>query len=120
MNKFVAAICFMLAASPLALAQDKAKGTEQKAAPATSQAKKEPSAKQKAQQDRMRDCNQQAGDKKLEGDARKSYMSSCLKGGGATKQTAQQDKMKTCNKQAGDKQLKGDERNKFMSACLKG
>lgn len=104
MKKLMAAVCFMLAASPLALAQDK----------------KEPSAKQKAQQERMTNCNKQAGDKKLEGDARKSYMSSCLKGGDAAKQTAQQDKMKTCNKQAGDKQLKGDERKKFMSTCLKG
>lgn len=119
MKKLVAAMCFMLAASPLALAQDK-KGTDQKAAPATAQAKKEPSAKQKAQQDRMKNCNQQAGDKKLEGDARKSFMSSCLKGGGASKQTAQQDKMKTCNAQASKQALKGDARKKFMSDCLKG
>ena len=117
MKKLVAALCFMLAASPLALAQDK-KGTDQKAAPATAQAKKEPSAKQKAQQDRMKNCNQQAGDKT--GDARKSFMSSCLKGGGASKQTAQQEKMKSCNKQAGDKAMKGDARKKFMSDCLKG
>jgi hypothetical protein len=40
----------------------------------------EASPKQKAQQDRMRDCNKQAGDKKLAGDARKKFMSSCLKG----------------------------------------
>jgi hypothetical protein len=87
---------------------------------AYAQTNKEPSAKQKAQQERMRNCNQQASDKKLEGDARKGFMSSCLKGGGATKQTAQQEKMKSCNKQAGDKQLKGDARKKFMSDCLKG
>jgi len=28
----------------------------------------------------MKDCNAQAGNKKLEGDARKKFMSSCLKG----------------------------------------
>jgi hypothetical protein len=28
----------------------------------------------------MADCNKQAGAKKLEGDARKKFMSSCLKG----------------------------------------
>lgn len=105
MKKLVAALCFMLAASPLALAQDK----------------KEPSAKQKAQQERMKNCNEQAGSKKLEGDARKSFMSSCLKGApAASKRTAQQDKMKTCNAQAGKQALKGDARKKFMSDCLKG
>jgi hypothetical protein len=103
MKKLVAALCFMLAASPLALAQDK----------------KEPSAKQKAQQERMKNCNEQAGSKKLEGDARKSFMSSCLKGSpAASKRTAQQDKMKSCNAQAGKQALKGDARKKFMSDCL--
>jgi hypothetical protein len=105
----------MLAASSFSFAQDK------KDAP-----KREPSAAQKKQQDRMRDCNEQAGAKKMEGEARKKFMSSCLKGQaegakGATKaQAAQQDKMKACNKQAGDKKMKGDERKKFMSECLKG
>ena len=42
--------------------------------------KKEPSEKQKAQQERMKACNKQAGDKKLKGDERKAFMSSCLKG----------------------------------------
>ena len=67
MKKLMAALSFaFLAASSAALAQDKAK--------------KEPTEKQKAQQERMKACNQKAGDKKLEGDARKSYLSSCLKG----------------------------------------
>jgi len=106
MRRLVAIICFALAASPLALAQ--------------TQTKKEPSAKQKAQQERMKDCNKEAGDKNLQGDARKGFMSSCLKGESAGKKTAQQDKMKTCNKEAGDRKLKGDDRKKFMSSCLKG
>ena len=42
-------------------------------------AKKEPSSAQKKQQERMRDCNEQAGAKKMEGDARKKFMSACLK-----------------------------------------
>jgi len=68
MNKLMMALCcLMLAASPLALAQEKA-------------AKKEPTEAQKKQQERMKSCNKQAGDKKLEGDARKKFMSSCLKG----------------------------------------
>ncbi len=91
-------------------------------APAFAQDKKEPSAKQKAQQERMSSCNKQAGDKKMEGDARKSFMSSCLKGEGAGKtgRSPQQQKMADCNKQAGDKAMKGDARKSFMSSCLKG
>ncbi len=96
------------------------------AAPAFAQDKKAPSEAQKAQQQRMKDCNKQAGDKKLKGDERKKFMSECLKGGAAAadqkadKATAQQSKMKSCNKEAGDKKLKGDARKKFMSECLKG
>ncbi len=103
MKKLIAVISFVLAASPFALAQDK----------------KEPSAAQKKQQERMKACNQKAGDKK--GDERKSFMSACLKGNDAVsaKQGAQQQRMKDCNKQAGDKKLKGDERKSFMSSCLK-
>ena len=70
-----------------------------------------------AQQSKMTTCNKDAGDKKLEGDARKSYMTDCL----STKSTAattQQGKMKTCNKDAGDKKLAGDPRKAFMKECL--
>ena len=66
-----------------------------------------------AQQNKMTECNKEAGDKK--GDERKAFMKTCL----SAKKASQQDKMKTCNKDAGDKQLKGDERKKFMSECLK-
>jgi hypothetical protein len=86
---------------------------------AQDKAKKEPSEKQKAQQERMKDCNAKMGDKK--GDERKSAMSSCLKGedaGASDKQKAQQQKMKDCNKKAEGK--KGDDRKSFMSSCLKG
>ena len=41
--------------------------------------KKEPSAAQKKQQERMKQCNMQADDKKMKGDDRKKFMSSCLK-----------------------------------------
>jgi psiF repeat len=104
MKKLIALLCFAVLAAP-AFAQDKAK--------------KEPSEKQKAQQERMKDCNGKMGDKK--GDDRKKAMSSCLKGeadGPSGKQKAQQNKMKDCNKQAEGK--KGDDRKKFMSGCLKG
>ncbi len=39
-----------------------------------------PSAKQKAQQDKMTSCNKEASGKKLKGDERKKFMSACLKG----------------------------------------
>jgi hypothetical protein len=84
---------------------------------AYAQEKKEPTAAQKKQQTRMKECNERAGDKK--GDERKKFMSACLKGASEA-QKAQQTRMSDCSKQAKDKNLKGDERKKFMSTCLKG
>ena len=106
MRMLVALLCLMFAATT-PFAQDK-------------EAKKEPSAAQKKQQARMKDCNEKAADKK--GDERKKFMSSCLKDGGSqpsAAQKAQQQRMTACNKQATEKKLKGDERKKFMSGCLK-
>lgn len=67
-----------------------------------------------AQQNKMTQCNKDAGDKK--GDERKAFMSECLKAKPAAAMT-QQDKMKACNASAKD--MKGDERKAFMSECLK-
>jgi hypothetical protein len=111
MRKLALAVCLALACAPFAVAQDK------------KEAKKEPTAAQKKQQARMKDCNEQAGTKKLEGEERKKFMSACLKGetgAKGEKMTAQQARMKDCNKQASDKKMKGEERKKFMSSCLKG
>ena len=87
-------------------------------------AKKEPSPAQQAQQEKMKACNADAGQKQLKGDERKKFMSECLSAKPAAAEPAapatQQDKMKTCNAEAGKKALKGDERKKFMSDCLKG
>jgi hypothetical protein len=70
------------------------------------------------QQEKMKTCNAQAGDKK--GDERKVFMSSCLKGGApAAIPMTQQEKMKKCNADASAKALKADERKGFMSECLK-
>ena len=38
-----------------------------------------PSEKQKAQQEKMKACNKEAGEKKLKGAERKKFMSDCLK-----------------------------------------
>lgn len=83
--------------------------------------KKEPSAAQKKQQARMKECNEKA--EGMKGEERKKFMSSCLKSAsakGGQKMTEQQSRMKDCNRQAADKGMKGDERRQFMSACLKG
>ena len=66
-------------------------------------------AEKTAQQQKMTVCNQQAGDKSLKGDERKTFMSSCLKKDSKMDgMTPQQMKMKTCNAQAGDKMFKGE------------
>lgn len=75
------------------------------------------------QQQRMTTCNQQATAQTLKGDARKTYMSDCLKNSKSAPEekslTPQQQKMRECNVKATEQSLKGDDRNKFMSACLK-
>ena len=91
--------------------------------PAYAQEKKEPSAAQKKQQERMASCNKQAGSKGMKGDERKAFMSDCLKAdgkGASPAQAAQQEKMKGCNAQASKKDMKGDERQAFMKKCLSG
>lgn len=74
-----------------------------------------------SQQDKMKMCNANAKTQNLSGDARKAFMSSCLKAGSdvASAPATQQDKMKLCNKTASDQALKGDARKTFMSSCLK-
>ncbi|KAJ9434053.1 MULTISPECIES: PsiF family protein [Enterobacterales] len=77
-------------------------------------------AEKTAQQEKMTMCNQSAGTQNLKGDARKSFMSDCLKKDSKMgNMTPQQMKMKTCNADAGDKKLTGDARKTFMSSCLK-
>lgn len=74
------------------------------------------------QQQRMTACNQHATSGALKGDARKAYMSDCLKNGvpGEKKgPTPHQQKMRECNAQATGQSLKGNDRSKFMSGCLK-
>ena len=78
------------------------------------------------QQEKMKTCNKEAGEKALKGDERKKFMSECLKAAPAAPAAAPaaaagplapKDAMKACNAAAKDK--KGDERKKFMSECLK-
>ncbi|MEQ1590790.1 MAG: PsiF family protein [Thiobacillaceae bacterium] len=98
-----------------------------------------------AQQSRMKTCNDDAKKQTLAGDARKSFMKSCLSGAmadakpaveakpvaaaapaaaptGMSKSgkpmTAQQQRMKDCNAEAKSKEMKGDPRKAFMKSCL--
>jgi hypothetical protein len=81
-----------------------------------------------AQQEKMKSCNADAKTKALAGDARKTFMKTCLSGSAAPAATAaaptpketQQEKMKTCNADAKTKKLTGDARKTYMSTCLSG
>ena len=77
---------------------------------------------QNAQQDKMKTCNSQAKTQSLSGDARKSFMKTCLSNqpADAPKLNSQQQKMKQCNADAKTKGLAGADRKTFMSTCLKG
>jgi hypothetical protein len=77
---------------------------------------------QTAQQDKMKTCNAQAKTQSLSGDARKSFMKTCLSAQPAAepKLNSQQQKMKQCNADAKSKGLTGADRKTFMSTCLKG
>jgi hypothetical protein len=88
MSKLLSVIVAALfaAASVNAIAQEK-KGDKPKAEKSMKDSpKKEPTAAQKRQQERMKECNAQAQEKNLKGDERKKFMSSCLKP--AAKKTA--------------------------------
>lgn len=77
-----------------------------------------------AQQGKMSTCNAQATEQKLSGDARKTFMKTCLSNAPAAPAaqalTPQQQKMKSCNADARTKALKGADRQAFMKTCLSG
>ena len=75
MRHLIVALCFALAVPAYA-----ADSAEKKAgAPAPKSAKKEPTEKQKAQQDKMRSCSKEAKEKGMKGDERKTFMKDCMK-----------------------------------------
>jgi len=76
-----------------------------------------PALAETAQQQKMQSCNTEAGAKELTGDARKKFMSECLKKDSGN---AQQQRMRACNAQAKAKSLSGDARKQFMQSCLSG
>ena len=82
--------------------------------PTVAQQTSKPSAAQAAQQQRMTDCNASASQRNLKGDARKSYMSSCLSG-----QVTQTTLMKVCNAEATQEKMTSDDRKAYLASCLK-
>jgi hypothetical protein len=62
----------------------------------------------------MKECQAQAGEKKLEGQKRQEFVNTCLK----AKPEKAESKMAMCNKKTAG--LKGDERKKAQSECMKG
>jgi hypothetical protein len=55
----------------------------------------------------------------MKGDARQSFMSDCLKGGGGDRAAAVgADRKKACNAQADSKKLAGAARNSFLTKCV--
>ena len=68
-----------------------------------------------AQQNKMTECNKEAGDKK--GDERKAFMKTCLSNAPAKPMT-QSEKMSMCNKKTAG--MAKDERSKAQSECMKG
>lgn len=67
-----------------------------------------------SQQNKMKECQTQAGEKKLEGKDRQTFVNDCLK----AKPQKKESKIAMCNKQTAG--LKGDERKKAQSECMKG
>jgi hypothetical protein len=81
-NRIAAVMCLALAGAPFAFAQGNAAGNQGGATAAAAKAttKNAPTEKQKRHQARMRDCSARASADSLKGDARKKFMSTCLKG----------------------------------------
>ncbi len=79
-----------------------------------------PATAENPQQAKMKACNAEASQKGLTGDARKTFMSTCLSAAAPAKKelTSQQQKMKSCNAEATKEKLSGQERKDFMSKCL--
>lgn len=73
--------------------------------------KKEPSPAQKAQQDKMKACNADAGKQELKGAERKKFMSGCL----GAKSTAAGNS--ACATSAAEKKLAGAAKGSFMKKC---
>jgi hypothetical protein len=66
----------------------------------------------KAQTSRMSQCSADAKEKGLKGDARKDYMSQCLR-------SSESPAAMKCNADAAEKGLTGEKRKDFLKSCTK-
>jgi hypothetical protein len=90
MKKLIAMMCFMLAASPLAFAQDKGKDGAKKAAPAAE-------VKAEKRKDADKKSAMRKGDEKKAKKDKKDKKDKKAKKEPSPKQKAQQDRMRKCN-----------------------
>jgi len=74
-------------------------------------------AAENSQQNKMKTCQAQAGEKKLEGQARQDYVNNCLKAK-PEKTASSKSKLAECN--AKTKGLKKEEADKVRAECMKG
>ena len=65
-----------------------------------------------AQQSKMGTCNKDAGEKKLEGDARKTFMKECLSAKPAAAAASP-----ACEKSAAEKKLAGAAKTSYLKKC---
>ena len=65
-------------------------------------------------------CTKEADNRRLEGAARRGFMSDCVKADRVKEQTSQHTKLKNCNRRADGRRLTGDDREKFVAGCLDG
>jgi hypothetical protein len=66
-------------------------------------------------------CGADATAAKITGDARKSYISTCMsRKAGQPNTDAAREKLKFCTAQAGEKQLAAGPRKAFIDNCIKG
>lgn len=106
------ALC--LAMTPAFAADTKPADTTKAAATKSADTKATDTKAENSQQNKMKTCQAQAGEKKLEGSARQTYVNECLKAKPAKKES----KMTECNRKTAG--LKGEERSKAQSECMKG
>ncbi|HYB06415.1 MAG TPA: PsiF family protein [Methyloceanibacter sp.] len=74
-------------------------------------------AKTNPQQEKMKACQAQAGEKKLEGKARQDYVNNCLKAKPAAEADKQKSKMAMCNEKT--KGMSKPDADKARSECMK-
>jgi hypothetical protein len=113
MKKLFAVVMAALFACATAYAQTDAKKTDTMKAETKKTDTMKSDAAMNPQQNKMKTCQAEAGDKKLEGKARQDYVNECLK----AKPAKAKSKMAECN--AKTKGMKKEEADKARAECMK-